>query len=83
MDLTCVVPANSRGGRVLIRNGYRYMRKSTSNTHIRWICTVTGCGAFVYTHFFDVHDNGDPNIEGEQKSYVYLFPTNEVYGRGC
>jgi len=31
MDVTCVVPANSPGGRVLIRNGYRYMQKSKSN----------------------------------------------------
>jgi hypothetical protein len=70
MDHTCVVPANSRGGRVLLHNGYRYTRKSKSCTQIRWICTENGCGAFVYTNFFDVFDNGEINIVGKLANVI-------------
>ena len=72
MNVTCVVPANSRGGRVLIRRGYRHVRKSQSKTEMRWICTAPGCGAFVYTNLFDVYDNGDPDIRGIQKNHVLV-----------
>lgn len=64
MDQTCIVPANSRGGRVLLHNGYRYVRKSKSKTEQRWVCTVTGCGAFVNTNLFDVMASDHPHIVG-------------------
>ena len=57
MDQTCVVPANSRGGKVLLNQGHRYLRKSTSTTQMRWICASQGCGAYLYTNFFDISDD--------------------------
>jgi len=63
MNSTCVVPANSRGERILLNEGYRFVRKSKSKSAIRWICTGTGCCAFVYTNIFDVHDD-DAHITG-------------------
>lgn len=61
---TCVVPGNSRGGRILLHEGFRYSRKNKSKTQLRWICTVSGCGAYLYTDFFDVNDDNDPPIAG-------------------
>jgi len=60
MTDTCVVPANSRGGRILVHHGYRFVRKSKSKTQLRWICTVPTCCAFAYTNMFDVYDNDAP-----------------------
>lgn len=53
----CVVPANSRGGRVLIYDGYRFMRKSKSASNLRWTCTVSTCRAILYTNLFDIFDD--------------------------
>lgn len=52
-----VVPANSRGGVVLLHNGYRYVRNWKSNQKQVWRCTETGCGAYLHTNLFDVTDD--------------------------
>lgn len=64
MNHTCVVPANSRGGRVLLHDGFRYAKKSVSSSNIRWMCTVRGCNAYLYTDLFDISDENDPQITG-------------------
>jgi hypothetical protein len=61
---TCIVPANSRGGRILVHEGYEKVRKSTSASQMRWVCTVAGCSAYLYTDMFDVYDDGYPQITG-------------------
>ena len=53
MDYTGLVPANSRGGTVLLHEGYRYRKKSQSKDQFRWICTVNGCYAYTFTNKFD------------------------------
>lgn len=52
-----IVPANRRGGRVLINDGYRFMRKSKSTVNLRWACTERTCSAILYTNLFDVFDD--------------------------
>lgn len=64
MDRTCVVPANSRGGRVLLHNGYRFLRKSKTRTQHRWICSVNGCGSILISNLFDVYDENVRRITG-------------------
>jgi FLYWCH zinc finger domain len=54
---TCIVPANSRGGRVLVHDGYRYMRKGKSNTTLRWTCTESTCRAILHTNLLNVYDD--------------------------
>jgi hypothetical protein len=61
---TCIVPANSKGGRILLHEGFRYARKSASTSQMRWLCTAGGCSAYLYTDMFDVYDEGDPQITG-------------------
>jgi hypothetical protein len=56
MDHTCLVPANSRGGTVLLHQGYRYRRRNKTNHEVYWECTITGCGAFVHSNVFDDDD---------------------------
>lgn len=77
MNQTCIVPANSRGGRILLHDGFRYARKSKSATQIRWICTVYGCRAYAYTNLFDVDDN-DPHIAGKRICKSVTFNIIEI-----
>jgi FLYWCH zinc finger domain len=57
MNITCIVPANSRGGKVLVHDGYRFMRKGKSNSTLRWTCTESTCRAILHTNIFDVNDD--------------------------
>jgi FLYWCH zinc finger domain len=51
------VPANSRGGIVLLHEDYRYVRNWKSQHKQIWRCTETGCGAYLHTNLFDVADD--------------------------
>jgi hypothetical protein len=51
-----VVPANRRGGFVLVNNNYRYVRNRTRSANITWRCCKKCCGAILKTNFFDVTD---------------------------
>jgi hypothetical protein len=53
MSETCLVPANRKGGKVLISDGFRYRRKSANSRRFQWICTEAGCGAYLFTNCFD------------------------------
>ena len=57
MNNPCIVPANSRGGIVLLHNNYRYVRNWRSASKQIWRCTQTGCRAYLHTNVFDFTDN--------------------------
>lgn len=57
MTSTQVVPANSRGGVVLLHEDYRYVRNWQSTDKRIWRCTHTGCGAYLQSNLFDVFDD--------------------------
>jgi len=44
MNSTCVVPANSRGGRIFLNEGYRFVRKSKSKSAI--LTFILNCYGF-------------------------------------
>jgi len=54
MSIARVVPANSRGGSVLLHDDYRYVRNWKNRNKQVWRCTQAGCGAYVHTNLFDV-----------------------------
>lgn len=56
MNNPVVVPANRRGGYVLINDLYRFVRNRTRQTKITWRCTEKFCGAILQTNYFDVKD---------------------------
>lgn len=62
MNETKLVPANSRGGTVLVHNGFRYTRRNKTVNKVYWQCTFTACGAYLHTNQFDVND--DSSIQG-------------------
>jgi len=75
-----VVPANSRGGIVLLADNFRYVRNRTSRVKIIWRCTTGGCGAYLHTNLFDVADD-NPAINGKLQaiyfsSHVLIGPPN-------
>ena len=55
--------ANSRGGKVLVLNQFRYLRKSVpQRNRIYWRCGTRGCSVSLHTNFFDVGGEA-PHIE--------------------
>ena len=72
MNKTCVVPANSRGGLVLIHDGYRYARRNTGKAKMYWQCTETSCGSYLHSNRFDVHDD-DARIGGKEIGLFVLL----------
>jgi len=67
MSTTCVVPANRRGGSVLLHNNYRYVRNWKGRDKQTWRCTQTGCNTYVHTNLFDVGDE-NATINGKLRS---------------
>jgi len=64
MNQTCLVPANSRGGTILLHGHYRFRRKSVTASKYHWICTDTNCHSRLQTNCFDYNA---PNIIGTFK----------------
>jgi hypothetical protein len=64
MTSPVIVPANRKGGVVLLQNNYRFVRNRVRSAKITWRCTDKSCGAILQTNFFDVHDE-DARITGE------------------
>jgi len=60
---TCIVPANSRGGRVLVHDGFRYAKRNKSKSAIYWQCTTVSCRVNLHTNIFDFDD--DTTIRGK------------------
>lgn len=56
MTSPCVVPANRKGGFVLIVDKHRYVRNRQQKSNIIWRCTQPGCGSYLHTNLFDVSD---------------------------
>jgi FLYWCH zinc finger domain len=48
-----LVPADRKGGKVLMSDGFRYRRKSRPSAKFHWICTDNACGARLSTISFD------------------------------
>ena len=59
-----IVPANRKGGFVLVNDGFHYIRNRSIKTKIYWRCTHIGCRAFLDTNLFDVREE-DPVIHGQ------------------
>ena len=53
--------ANSRGGKALIFEDYRYLRNKTRADKIYWRCANRACGVYLTTNAFDV-DSEEPEI---------------------
>lgn len=55
--------ANSRAGKCLVYEKYRYVRNKVRNDCIYWRCAEKGCSVFIKTNYVNVEDNGAPNIQ--------------------
>ena len=53
--------ANSRGGKALVIDDFRYLRNKVRAERVYWRCGRTGCWAYVTTNAFDVEAD-DPQI---------------------
>lgn len=51
--------ANSRGGRALILNSFRYLRNKSRADVVYWGCAQRGCNVYLKTNAFDME--GDDN----------------------
>jgi FLYWCH zinc finger domain len=56
MNNPVVVPANRKGGHVLLYDEHRYVRNKKTKLNLLWRCTHTGCNAYLKTNLFDVTD---------------------------
>lgn len=45
-----VVPANRKGGFVLLCDDFRYVRNKTGRDNLTWRCSEVGCGAYAHTN---------------------------------
>ena len=52
-----IVPANRRGGVILLNDNYRFVRNKKGRNNMIWRCTETGCGAYLHTNLFDINDD--------------------------
>lgn len=53
--------ANSRGGKILILDQFRYVRNKAHNDKIYWRCATMGCKVYLHTNNFNVQAQ-DPAI---------------------
>ena len=66
-----LVPANRKGGKVLLNNGFRYRRRSTTYDKYHWVCMDGTCGARLQTNKFNF--DGTDNIVGMYLCYCDLL----------
>lgn len=65
MNHTCICPASSRGGWVMIHNNYQYRRQKTTLEKMYWRCSVSNCPSTLHSAIFDL-TNEDAEIYFEK-----------------
>jgi hypothetical protein len=73
MASAVIVPANRKGGIVLLQNNFRYVRNRTRPSKITWRCTEKSCGAIMQTNHFDFQDV-NATIKGEKVVFIIMAP---------
>ena len=53
----CIVPANRKGGVVLIHDNFRFVRNKKQKNNISWRCSKPTCSAYLQMNLFDVMDS--------------------------
>ncbi|KAK6195696.1 hypothetical protein SNE40_001068 [Patella caerulea] len=56
-----ICDGHRKGGKVLVKDGFRYLRNKVTKTTIYWRCWKPICGSLLQTNVFDVRSD-NPNI---------------------